>query len=347
VRWALIGASDIAATRMIPAIRSRGDDIAAVVSSNADHGQRFATDNGIATASTDLDAVLGRQDVDAVYISSRNDRHVEHSLAAVAAGKHVLCEKPMALDPDDAQRVLDAAVDARVIFAVNHHLPGAATHRAIRSLIADGAIGIPLAVSVCHAVLLPERLRGWRLGGEHGSGVVLDITCHDASVLNAALRVPATTATAVGVSQGQWSAGTPDAVMSSLTYGEITVQTHDAFTIAHRPTSFDVFGTDGAILATDVMTQDPIGEVVLRTAAGDKPIDVGERRDLYDTVLAGFAHAIAGTGPPTVTGADGANALLVAQAVNDSITEQRTVGIDRWFNTNGPAGTTNKQVHHA
>jgi 1,5-anhydro-D-fructose reductase (1,5-anhydro-D-mannitol-forming) len=332
---------------MVPAIRARGDDIVAVVSSNAEHGQRFATTNGIAVVSTDLDAALGRQDVEAVYISSRNDRHVEQSLAAVAAGKHVLCEKPMALDADAAQRVLESAEHAGVIFAVNHHLPGAATHRAIRRLIADGAIGTPLAVSVCHAVMLPARLRGWRLGGEHGAGVVLDITCHDASVLNAALAVPATMATAVGVSQGQWSAGTPDAVMSSLTYGDITVQTHDAFTIAHRPTSFEVFGSDGAILATDVMTQDPVGEVVLRTASGDKPIDVGGRRDLYGTVLAGFVHAIAGTGQPTVTGADGANALLVAKAVNDSITERRTVDIDRWFSNNRPAATTKQQVHHA
>jgi 1,5-anhydro-D-fructose reductase (1,5-anhydro-D-mannitol-forming) len=183
MKWILIGASDIAATRMIPAILGRGDTVAAVVSSNAEHGQRFAARHGIEQAGTDLEAMLAGLDADAVYISSRNHLHASQSVAAAAAGKHVLCEKPMALSAGDALQSLRAAAAAGVVFAVNHHLPGSATHRAIRRLIADGSIGRPLAVSVCHAVLLPERLRDWRLGSAPGAGVVLDITCHDASVI--------------------------------------------------------------------------------------------------------------------------------------------------------------------
>ena len=336
MKWILIGASDIAATRVIPAMFGRGDTIAAVVSSNAEHGLRFVARHGIEQASTDLETVLADADADAVYISSRNHLHASQSIAAVAAGKHVLCEKPMALSVGDARQSLQAAAAAGVIFAVNHHLPGSATHRAIRRLITDGAIGRPLAVSVCHAVMLPERLQDWRLGSAPGAGVALDITCHDASVVNAALSEPATSAAAVGVSQGQWAAGSADAVMSSLTYGTITVQTHDAFTIAHRPTRFDVFGTDGAILATDVMTQDPVGEVVLKTSAGERTVDVGDRQDLYETVLDGFAAAVAGVGEPTVSGAAGANAFLVADAVSESITSGRTVNLDCWFSGHAP-----------
>jgi 1,5-anhydro-D-fructose reductase (1,5-anhydro-D-mannitol-forming) len=336
MKWILIGASDIAATRVIPAMLGRGDTIAAVVSSNAEHGLRFAARHGIEQASTDLEGVLADADADAVYISSRNHLHASQSVAAAAAGKHVLCEKPMALSADDARQSLQAAATAGVIFAVNHHLPGSATHRAIRRLISDGAIGRPLAVSVCHAVMLPERLQDWRLGSEPGAGVVLDITCHDASVVNAALSGPATSAAAVGVSQGRWVTGSADAVMSSLTYGTVTVQTHDAFTVEHRPTRFDVFGTDGAILATDVMTQDPVGEVVLRTSAGERTVDVGDRQDLYQTVLDGFAAAVAGAGEPTVSGAAGANAFLVADAVSRSITTGRTVSVDCWFGEEAP-----------
>jgi 1,5-anhydro-D-fructose reductase (1,5-anhydro-D-mannitol-forming) len=335
VKWALVGASDIAATRMIPAIRGRGDSITAVVSGAAGHGRRFADRHEIARATTDLAAVLADDTVDAVYISSRNHLHAPQSAAALSAGKHVLAEKPMALSTGDAELVLAAAAASGTAYAVNHHLPGAATHRAIRALIAGGAIGRPLAVSVCHAVTLPDRLRGWRLGNEAGAGVALDITCHDASVINAALGGPASVVTAVAVSQGGWAAGSPDAVMSSMTYGDVTVQTHDAFTIGYRPTRFDVFGTDGAILASDVMTQDSFGEIVLRTAAGERDIDAGERRDLYATVLGAFADAVAGTGEPTVSGAQGANAFIVAQAVSDAATSGRAVAIGQWFST-GP-----------
>jgi 1,5-anhydro-D-fructose reductase (1,5-anhydro-D-mannitol-forming) len=333
VKWALVGASDIAATRMISAIRARGDDVIAVVSGDAEHGNRFAGDNDISQATTDLDLVLADDAVKAVYISSRNHLHAAQSTAAMAAGKHVLSEKPMAISIEQAQLVLDAATSAGVTFAVNHHLPGAATHRAIRRLIGEGAIGRPLAISVCHAVALPDRLRGWRLGQEPGAGVALDITCHDASVINAALGRPANVVTAVGVTQGNWGAGSADAVMSSLTYGDVTVQTHDAFTIGYRPTRFDVYGTDGAIESRDVMTQDPIGEVVLRTSSGEQTIDVGDRRDLYATVLEAFADAVAGAGEPTVSGAEGANAFIVAQAVSDATSSGRAVSIDQWFTT--------------
>jgi 1,5-anhydro-D-fructose reductase (1,5-anhydro-D-mannitol-forming) len=333
VKWALVGASDIAASRMIPAIRERGDEIVVVVSGDADHGKHFAADNEIGHVTTDLHGALADDKVNAVYISSRNHLHASQARTALTAGKHVLSEKPMALSIDDAQLVLDAAASADVTFAVNHHLPGAATHSAIRKLIRDGAIGTPLAVSVCHAVTLPDRLRGWRLGPEPGAGVALDITCHDASVINAALEQPANVVTAVGVSQGGWSSGSADAVMSSMTYGDVTVQTHDAFTIGYRPTRFDVFGSEGAILSQDVMTQDPVGDVVLRTASGERGIDVGERRDLYTTVLEAFAAAIAGTGEPTVSGAQGANAFIVAQAVSDAAASGHAVSIDQWFTT--------------
>ncbi len=334
MRWALVGASDIAATRMIPALRRHGDDIVAVVSGDLLHGERFAEGNQIARATTDLESVLADNEVDAVYISSRNHQHAQHAIAALTADKHVLVEKPLALTPHDVAALLDAATAHAGVLAVNHHLPGAATHRRIRELIRAGAIGTPLAVSVCHAVFLPERLRGWRLGDAPGAGVALDITCHDASVINAALGSPPRLATAVGSAQGEWSAGTSDAVMSSMLYGQVTVQTHDAFTIAYRPTRFDVFGTEGALLASDVMTQDPIGEVILRTGAGERVVDVGERKDLYLTVLEAFRAAIAGDGEPTADGIAGANAFLVADAVQRAVQTEQTVHFDQWFSSN-------------
>ena len=331
VRWALVGASDIAATRMIPAIRRHGDEILAVVSGDQSHGERFAARHEIARATTDVGLVLADQDIDAVYISSRNHQHAQQATAALAADKHVLLEKPLALSAHDVGGLLATAAAHAGVLAVNHHLPGAATHRRIRELIRAGAVGTPLAVSVCHAVMLPERLRGWRLGDVPGAGVALDITCHDASVINAALGSPPRLAAAVGTAQGQWSTGAPDAVLASLLYGQVTVQTHDAFTVAHRPTRFDVFGTEGAILGTDVMTQDPVGEVVLRTGAGERVVDVGERKDLYLTVLEGFRAAIAGDAEPTVDGYAGGNAFLVADAVQRAVTAEQTVFFDRWF----------------
>ena len=123
-------------------------------------------------------------DIDAVYISTTNELHRDQLLAAVRAGKHVLCEKPLALTLDDARAMVAAARDAGVVMGTNHHLRNAATHRAMREAIQQGRIGRPLFARVFHAVFLPPHLQGWRIDKpEAGGGVVLDITCHDADTL--------------------------------------------------------------------------------------------------------------------------------------------------------------------
>ena len=123
VRWGLIGGSDIAATRMIPAMRAIGQTPVAVSSSSAQRAELFADRHDIASSCRDVDDLLARDDVDAVYISSVNRLHAEHTIAAAAAGKHVMCEKPVALDVADAADMVAACERAGVVFAVNHHLP--------------------------------------------------------------------------------------------------------------------------------------------------------------------------------------------------------------------------------
>jgi 1,5-anhydro-D-fructose reductase (1,5-anhydro-D-mannitol-forming) len=328
LRWGLVGASDIAATRMIPAMRRLGHGVAAVCSSSAERAGAYAAAHGIPYATSSLDALLGRDDVDAVYISTTNQLHCAQTLAAAAAGKHVLCEKPLALSLPDAWSMVAACDDAGVVFAANHHLPGAATHREIRRMVTAGAVGRPLAVRVFHAVRLPERLQGWRLRDPGaGAGVILDISCHDAAVTNALLSTPIE-ATAIAVRQGPWDAAVEDAVMSVIRYdGDVLAQNHDAFTVPYAGTGLEVHGTDGSIVATDVMTQDPVGTVVLRDSSGAREVDIAHRPDLYDVALDAFAAAVTGQGRPAVTDVEGVHALAVALAVHEAAQSGRTVPI--------------------
>jgi 1,5-anhydro-D-fructose reductase (1,5-anhydro-D-mannitol-forming) len=327
--WGLIGASDIAATRMIPALRRRGDAIVAVVSGDKDRATAFAAENGISLGSTDHNAAL-THDVDAVYISNKNGQHFESALRAIVAGKHVLCEKPLALSVNEAQHLVDAATAAGVTFAVNHHLPGSGLHATTRRLVHEGAIGRVLSARVHHAVQLPERLRGWRIENVPGAGVVLDITCHDASVLNPLLGTPVRVS-AIGVTQAEWDTGdSVDAVMTVIEYrgpnGEkIIAQTHDAFTVAYSPTALEVQGTRGSIRVLDAMTQDPTGTLLLTDVDGEREIELDSTEDLYTIILDNFHAAVDGTGSPTATGQDGTLAVAVALAVEESIRTASTV----------------------
>src|SRR6185437_12986073 len=142
IRWALIGASTIAEEWMVDAIRSQPDgEIVTVLSGSAERGRGFAEKYVIPSHSTDLGSVLADPAITAVYVSSTNKKHLSQALAAAKAGKHVLCEKPLALTEDEAAQMIEACESHGVKLGTNHHLRCAATHRKLRELIRAGAIG--------------------------------------------------------------------------------------------------------------------------------------------------------------------------------------------------------------
>jgi len=333
LKWGLIGASDIAATRVIDAIRSSGGTVTGVFSGSSGRARDFAATHGLPRATADLEQLLAWE-IDAVYISSTNDKHFDQACRALKAGKNVLCEKPLALDAGEAEAMVRLAEDTGLILAANHHLPGSPLHAKVRELVFDGAIGTVLSARVAHAVLLPERLRGWRIGQDTpGSGVILDITCHDASVLNPLLGTPIAV-TALAVQQADWNTGgQEDAAMTVIRYERdglppVLAQTHDSFTVGYAGTSLEVHGTDGTIQVLDAMTQDAQGEIVLTTESGATSVDVDCSDDLYLIGLRAFTEAVAGTGSPTATGRDGLMALKVALAAQESANSGRTVHIN-------------------
>ena len=315
-----MGASDIAATKVLPAIRAVGDTAVVVRSGDLDHAVAWARDNGVPDAVTDLRSALERDDVDAVYVSSLNAQHRAHVEAAAAASKHVLAEKPLALSLDDAQSMVLACRAAQVVMATNHHLPASPTHRAIKAAVQDGLVGDVRAVRVHHAVQLPQRLAGWRVDDPVGGGVVLDVTVHDAAAVAAILGGRALSVEAVGLNQDNDPGGPFDAVMTSAEWdGGVLVQTHDAYNNPHLPTSLHVLGTEGALVAEDCNTGDPVGTVTMWRGHAAEPVDLAPRDDLYEVTVRAFGAAVDGSGTVVVSGEDGVRSLAVSLAVLESL----------------------------
>lgn len=329
VRWGLVGASTIARQFMISAIRAQPDgEIAVVMSSSPERAAAYAGDNGIPASVSTLDALLAA-DIDAVYISTTNELHLEQGLAAVRAGKHVLCEKPLALTSADARKLVAAARDAGVVFGTNHHLRNAGAHRAMREAIAAGRIGRPIAARVFHSVYLPESLQGWRVHKpEAGGGVVLDITVHDADTLRFVLGDDPVEISAFTQSAGMAGEGLEDGVMCVWRFRSgVIAQSHEGFTTRFAGLGFEVHGSEGSLIATNVMTQKPLGTVLLRTAGGEQELDF-DREDLYTRSLRQFHAAIRGEGQPSATGEDGIWSLAAAEAALQSSKTGKAVAID-------------------
>ncbi len=328
MRWGLAGASTIAAEHMIPAFRAHGDEIAWVASGNPDRARRYAAEHGIGRGYGALDEALAAGGVDALYISSTNEKHAPQALAAIAAGVHVLCEKPLSISVDEAAGMVAAAERAGLVFATNHHLRCAGSHRAIRELIASGAVGRVLSLRVHHAVYLPPHLQGWRINDAGaGGGVIPDITVHDADTVRFLLGEDPVAVVALDGTSGLGE-GVEDSVMSvwAMPSGAM-VTAHESFTHPFAGSGLEVHGTAGSIFARGVMTQRPVGEIELVTAEGRRPVSFSGH-NLYVEGVRMFREAVAGQGQPAASGADGIKSLTVALAVRAAARSGQRVSVE-------------------
>lgn len=329
LHWGVIGASWIAQDWVIPALRESGAEVVAVYSTDPNRATTYGDRNGIPSAYSDLDAFLRDPAIEAVYISSTNERHPEQVIAAAAAGKPILCEKPMATNVAQAREMVAACDRAGVILAVNHHMRNAPTLRAMKRLLGEGAIGRPLAVRIFHAIQLPDFLRTWRVANAAaGGGAIFDLTVHDADTLRFLLDDEVEDVVAIASQQRYGEAGVEDSVMGAMRMQSgVVVSFHDAFTIGSAPTGLEIHGTDGSLFGREVLRQDPVGEVVLRHGVAESTVDVGERGNLYVRGIDRFTGAVRGDGRPFVTGEDGLRSVAVAAAVAEAARTGRRVTV--------------------
>ncbi len=329
LRWGLIGASTIAARHMIGAMRDNGGKVVAVMSASLERAKAYAAEHAIARATDDLATLVGDPAIDAVYISTTNELHRDQLFAAAKAGKHVLCEKPLALSLADAKAMVAACRERALVMGTNHHLRNAATHRAMREAIKHGRIGKPLFARVFHAVYLPVNLQGWRIDKpQAGGGVALDITVHDADTLRFVLDDEPLAVSAMTANGGMGRAGLEDGVMGVARFSSgLLAQFHDAFTTRYATTGFEVHGEAGSLIGRDCMTQAPKGDVLLRDAKGEAPLPI-VHESLYVRSVRLFQEAVAGRGAPAASGEDGVRSLAFALATLEAARAGREARVE-------------------
>ena len=329
IGWGLIGASRIAADQMIDAIRAQdGSEVVAVMSSDPERGAAFAREHGIERFHSDVGTLLADPGVNAVYISTTPDLHCTQTVAAAEAGKHVLCEKPLALSVADARRMVDACAAAGVEMATNHHLRNAVSHRAIRDIVRDGRIGRVLAARICWAVVLPERYHTWRTNDRERGGPILDLSVHNADTLRFLLHDEPLDVVARSANHGLTAPGIEDTAMSVVRFrGGALVQTFQTWVANYVESDIEIIGSAGSVRARDVMMPDSTGTVVLRTAAGETALDL-EHEPLYVRGVRLFTRTMRGEGSSPCTGEDGVRSLALALAIREAAATGARVAIE-------------------
>ncbi|MBV9085268.1 MAG: Gfo/Idh/MocA family oxidoreductase [Acidobacteriaceae bacterium] len=182
MNWLLVGVGDIAVKRVIPAIEAEPrSDLYGAVSRNQEKGRRYA-----ARVWTDLAAALEDESIDAVYIATPVFLHAPQTIAALKAGKHVLCEKPMAMNYTEAARMNEAAQRTGKILGIAYFRRMYPKVRRAREIIESGGIGRPVLAEVKCAEWREENDdRPWLFDPKQaGGGPLFDIGSHRIDALN-------------------------------------------------------------------------------------------------------------------------------------------------------------------
>lgn len=328
IGWALLGTGAVARTRMAPAIARHPDcRIAAVISTSAERAASFARATGADRACTELEDALDDA-VQAVYISTTNELHTEQTIACLRAGKHVLCEKPLALSMRDARAILEAAAKGGAVLAVNHHLRAADGLIRLRTMLAAGVIGKPRLMRSLHRCFVrPARRGGWRMTDPtRGAGVILDLTVHTADAVRFVTGREVASICGHAVPGGFGRSGIEGAVVGTMKMDdELLVSFGDSYSRLPALSRLELHGEEGCLCAHGVLEGSPRAGLAFHRDERLVTLDVP--CDPYRRTVARFADAIRGDGEPAATGVDGLRSLEVALALRTAVAEGRSITV--------------------
>lgn len=177
IRIGLLGSRFISSLHAEALRQVPGAEVVAVASPTREHVDDFARRFCVPHAHTEYRKLLEMDEVDMVVIGIPNDLHCQATLDAAAAGKHVVCEKPLCVSLDDADRMIEACRKARVKLMYAEELCFAPKYVRLKKLLDDGALGRPLLLKQSEKHDGPHADHFWDVG-RSGGGVTLDMGCH-------------------------------------------------------------------------------------------------------------------------------------------------------------------------
>jgi predicted dehydrogenase len=208
VRVGLVGSQFVSTIHAEALKRVPGAELFAVVSPTPGHARDFAARHGVRHAFTDFDRFVQADEIDLVVLGCPNDLHARFTEQAAAAGKHVVCEKPLALNLAEADRMIGACRKAGVKLMYAEELCFTPKYVRLKRLVDEGALGRPYLVKQCEKHDGPHAPWFWDVT-RSGGGVTMDMGCH-------------------AIEFFRWMLGTPlSAVASGAAADGAQTQTHE------------------------------------------------------------------------------------------------------------------------
>ena len=318
VRWGILSTANIGVRKVIPAIaRAERCEVVAIASRELERATRVADELGIPRAHGGYEGLLSDPDVDAVYIPLPNSQHAAWTIAAARAGKHVLCEKPLAMTAAEAQDMVQTCATEGVLLMEAFMYRLHPSWEAVRELVASGRIGRLRAVQSWFSFFNddPDDIRNV---AELGGGGLYDIGCY---CINLSRMLFGGEPTGIEASVTRDATGTDVLTSAILTFDEGVA----AFTCSTRvepDQRVHIYGTDGRIsigIPFNIPPDRPTEVFV--TSGGDPPVSPNtqtltfEPADMYAIQAERFANAVLDDQPLPIPPEDAIGNMQVIDAI--------------------------------
>jgi 1,5-anhydro-D-fructose reductase (1,5-anhydro-D-mannitol-forming) len=327
LRWGVIGIGNIVQSTIAPAMVAEADcELIAAVSRDQGRADEFAARFGARYAYTEYDEMLANPEVEAVFIATPNNQHAAQTIAAARAGKHVLCDKPMAITVADAVASVEACEEAGVKLGINFHNRHLPWVQDTKKMVADGEIGEVELIQV-EGSSGPRQYDNWRTDPEMaGLGSLYNVGVHVLDFLGWILDAEAIEVT--GFFDERPGSGQVERLATVLMrFSNGTVAYVNSNEKIHFPKNdIVIYGTKGRIAGSGLTRARIDGDLQVLTGDGETmtpyPSPQAHRR-----AVAAFTNAVLTDQDPNASGLDGLRSMQLCEAIARSVVERRTVDV--------------------
>ncbi len=290
LRWGILGTARIARRMFVPGVRAgSGTEVVAIASRDAARARVTADELGISRAYGSYQELIADAEVDAIYLPLPNSLHAEWTIRAAEAGKHVLCEKPLARSAAVAQRMADACAAAGVLlmegFMWRHH----PQHARVRALLEAGVIGQPRIVRGSFTYTIGGG-PNVRLQPELEGGSLMDVGCYP---LNAARWVyQAEPEYAVGCQVIDPSVGVETSFAGVLRFPGDRLAVIDSSFGQSGKGHYEIHGTEGRILVEHAYRPDARPGRIHVIRGDERRVEEVGPADQFALEVAHFARSV-------------------------------------------------------
>lgn len=347
IKWGVIGAGGIALRRTIPeAMRDAHNvELVSVMDKHADRARQVA-DKFDVPHSCDTEAELLTQDLDAVYIATPQNIHARQVIQAAEAGKHILCEKPIAVSLAEVDQMEAAVQKAGVQFMLGLCMRYNVYNQKARDLVQAGAVGQVVMGRAQLTCWYPPIASAWRqdLSVSHG-GALIDMGTHCLDLLEwiqgsqivevAGFQDLRTHAYRTRIED------TSTIVVRFANGAHGIVDNYFNLPDAAAQNALELHGTMGSLLATGTIGQDPTGKMSTILQPQETGYDPSQVRDvsvvreeyhlegvgLYGQMVSMFADCILENKTPPITLEDGRHSVRVVQTIYQAVQQRRVLSV--------------------